>query len=387
MSAMLTQISRQVSRARLEFSGVFMGNEKQKNETLLKDQRSSEKKKKKERFRRRVILIAPWGLLLAIIFAFVWIQGSKLLSSGNLDDAKTYSKHYALITGDTDDAFWESVYENAKEAGIKSDVYVEHFGYNLAVRYSKAELLDMAINAKVDGIILEGDEDEETVSLIDKAVEAQIPVVTILTDSSGSTRQCYVGVNSYDIGQKYGEEIVSIIGNHSSTGKTVRVMINSDAEDVGQNLILLGIRESLEKKYGADAIKVVPVTVDSEDVFAVEEYMRETFLDKKSLPDFLVCLNSITTNQAYQAAVDYNGVGDCYILGYYDSDSILTAVSKGIITRTLSLNTDELGRMAVESLNDYLETGYTNGYMAVSMNMIDRESASKILDERGGSEE
>ncbi|MBE5890811.1 MAG: sugar ABC transporter substrate-binding protein [Lachnospiraceae bacterium] len=346
--------------------------------------RDSESKKKRERVLRRLMLIAPWAFMMIVLISFVWVQGSDLLVSANLEDAKTYSKHYALITGDNDDAFWESVYQSALAAGLESDVYVEHFGYDLAVRYSKTELLDMAINANVDGIILEGDEDEETIALIDRAVEAGIPVVTLLTDSSGSTRQCYVGVNSYDIGQKYGEEIISLIGSQSPDGKTVSVIVNNDADNVGQNLILLGIRERLEKEYGSETIEVTATSIDSEDVFEVEEYMRETFLDKKSLPEFMVCLNSITTNQAYQAAVDYNGVGDCVILGYYDSDSILTAVSKGIITRTLSLDTEEMGQMAVESLNDYIETGYTNGYMVVDMNMINREEAAAILEERGG---
>ena len=64
------------------------------------------------------------------------------------------------------------------------------------------------IRASVDGIIVTGDDEEETVELIDEAVDAGIPVVTILSDCIESRRQCFVGSNNYNIGQEYGRQIL-----------------------------------------------------------------------------------------------------------------------------------------------------------------------------------
>ncbi|MDC7300483.1 substrate-binding domain-containing protein [Agathobacter ruminis] len=342
----------------------------------------SRQKREDKRIRRKLLLLMPWACIVVVIAALLWYQGTVILSKDNMEVHKTYKRHYALVTGGTDDVFWSSVYESAYAVAAEHDVLLERFGYDLAVKYSKDDLLEMAIEAGVDGIIVEGDEDERTIELINRAVSQNIPVVTILSDCSGSMRQSYVGVNNYDIGQNYGEAIAKLIGETPSSKLNVRVILESKEADVAQNLVLLGVRENLEKYYGEGSIDVTSGTISEPDDFAVEEYMRDTFLDRAQLPEFIVCLNSITTQQAYQAAVDYNAVGSCKILGYYDSESILSAVSKGIISSTLSVDTEQLGRYAVENLNDYIETGYTNGYNAVDMKMIDREKAAEILEQR-----
>ncbi|MCQ2500608.1 MAG: substrate-binding domain-containing protein, partial [Lachnospiraceae bacterium] len=110
-----------------------------------------------------------------------------------------YSKHYALITGDSNEQFWSQVYESAKERAAEEGAYVEWFGKNLAVSYSVTDLTRMAVNASVDGIILQATDNEETKELIDRAVELGISVVTVLSDCQISNRQAYVGVNNYDV--------------------------------------------------------------------------------------------------------------------------------------------------------------------------------------------
>ncbi len=314
----------------------------------------------------------------------------KLKSNAKTVSYREYEGHYALITDSEDGDFWDKVYESAEKEGKSSDVYVERFGENLSVQYDRKTLLKLAIQAKVDGIIVSGDESDETVELIDEAVEDGIPVVTVLNDCSGSNRQCYVGTSNYTLGQEYGEQIQSLLEDMEdvSAESPADILVLTDKEqlDVSQNLILLGIRETLENTTQSDTVKVDTQLIDNTGEFSSEEAIRDIFLDDENFPDIIVCLSELNTKCAYQAAVDYNKVGSVKILGFHDSDSVLEGVSKGIISATISLDTNQMGRDCVQALNDYISTGYTNGYQAVDTQLITDDVATKLLNSEEGTD-
>ena len=68
------------------------------------------------------------------------------------------------------------------------------------------------------------------------------------------------------------------------------------------------------------------------------------------------------------------------MLGYYDSDAILEAVAKNILYSTTALDTEQMGRLCVEALDEYVETGYTNSYMAVDTRLIRAEEAERLVE-------
>ena len=146
------------------------------------------------------ILLAVMTLLLMVLFVALRRFGQGVYTQYQ-ETYETYDQHYVMITDGEDSDFWNTVYDSALAEARREGVYIERFGEGLAVNYSRNELLKMAIQASVDGIIVPGDEDEETIALINEAVEKGIPVVTVLRDSSSSLRKCFVGNNSYNLGQ------------------------------------------------------------------------------------------------------------------------------------------------------------------------------------------
>lgn len=339
--------------------------------------------------RRAGIALMFLGVIFVCLFFFFYT--SEKISEKDTLAYNTYSRHYVMITGSEDSDFWDRVYESALEEGKTRGVYVERFGENLAVKYDRNELLELAIQASVDGIIVPGDEDEATVALLDMAVEREIPVVTVLRDSTMSLRQCFVGNNSYNLGKEYGKQILELLAEEDGeddaslqTDASLRVLVLTDESrmDTSQNLILLGIRETLEQFLGENhGVVVETALVDNTRSFSSEESIRDIFLNSEGLPDILVCLSAVHTRCAYQAAVDYNKVGTVQMLGYYDSEAILDAVAKNIIYSTIALDTDQMGRLCVQALDEYVETGHTNGYMAVDTLLITAEKAEKIVGE------
>ena len=127
---------------------------------------------------------------------------------------------------------------------------------------------------------------------------------------------------------------------------------------------------------------IVASLIDNSRSFQTEESIRDIFLSQEELPDILVCLSAVHTRCAYQAAVDYNKVGTVQILGYYDSEAILDAVSKNILYSTITLDTVQMGRSCVQALEEYVKTGYTNGYRAVDTHLITAPDANRLLSGR-----
>ena len=72
-------------------------------------------------------------------------------------------------------------------------------------------------------------------------------------------------------------------------------------------------------------------------------------------------------------------VGEVSIIGYFDSESILKAIKKGIIYASASIDTTQMGEYCIEALNEYLTSGYANEYYATDFTMVTRANVGAFL--------
>ena len=298
-----------------------------------------------------------------IIFIGMTLYRNRLADLGTIDNLKynTYKHHYVLISEEADAPFWEAIYEGALDRGKEMEIYVERMGSSLPTAYPLKDLMKMAIASKVDGIIIEPNGEEEIIELISIADEAGIPVITVLNDEPNSSRKSFVGVNSYNQGQIYGKQVLEVINEGK---KDVTVLLNSD--NAGMNVIYSNISEMVAG-YG---IQMKPVIVNTQSTFSSEEDIRNIIKDTQNPTEVLVCLTAIDTRCAYQAVVDYNKVGVIDIIGYYDSDLILSAIQKDIIHSTMTIDANKMGAYCVEALNEYMQSGQVSDYFSVDIYAI-----------------
>ncbi len=289
-------------------------------------------------------------------------------------DYHNYQYHYAIISEEADAPFWDAVYEGAFDRGKEQDIFVEKIGSNLSVTYSLEELLQIAIASKVDGIIIEPNGKEGVTELINEADRAGIPVVTVLRDVPESNRKSFVGINSYNQGQIYGKQVLEVIQEGKSR---ITVLMNSDSKDAGTNTIYSSILEMV----GVRDVEVESAIVNTRSTFSLEEDIRNIIMDKEYSPDTLVCLTAIDTLCVYQAVVDYNKVGDIDIIGYYDSEMILSAIEKNIIHSTMTIDAKQMGAYCVEAMTEYRETGRVSDYFSVDINVINDTNVKDYIDD------
>ena len=323
-------------------------------------------------------LIALFTVILCVFFFNVFRKTVPDRSSP-LD----YEKYYVLISDEPDSDFWTQLCMGAEEYGASRNVCVKNLADDFGEHYSKEQLMRIAIASEVDGIIVNANDSKEMEDLINEAQKKGIPVVTTINDCSNSNRISYVEINNYNLGKKLGELAAKVVREDKAfeDKEEIKMAVLMDsAPSSGQSLLFTGVQDELNKSDdGRRKISAVGVNVNDSSAFSVEASLRELFISSDA-PDIVACLSEIETNSAYQAAVDYNKVGDVKILGYYDSYSILQGIERGIIDCTVSIDAAQMGNYCVEALIQYDNAGYTSQYYTVDISVIDGRNVYEYLE-------
>lgn len=287
------------------------------------------------------------------------------------EESIPYQYHYAYICSNSSSHYNISVYDAAYETAELNKDYLEFMGKNLSTTYSRNELMEIAIDAGVDGIIVQADESEEMTALITKADSISIPVVTIGTDNTIAPRQSYVGFGYYELGQKYGKQLLKM---ERDEVQNVLVLLTPDLEDSSQNIIMSGINDMVNKLDDGKHFNFTIEAIPNSSKFDAEESISSMIMHTQTLPDIIIALNETYTTCLCQALVDYNRVGESQIIGFYVNDTILSAIEKGILDSSVTINTPQLGTYCIEALNEYIENGYVNEYMPADIEVITSEN-------------
>lgn len=344
-----------------------------------------------QRPRAAGIIIPTVIFALAILTVGVLLYRFYMVRRGQDHDDNTYDRYYVMITDDIKSSFWQSVYSGALKTAQDKNVFVELLGSNLSYDYTCEELMEIAVSSHVDGIMVYGGDPERMTELIDDAADAGIPVVTMYSDNPNSRRCSFVGVSGYNMGREYGRQVLNVLSDKrrlSYSGRStdadvelsvgITVLVDMKMPSYDQNVIMSGLKDSLTWENADTEYVIQTVAVDNSNPFSVEESIRDVFMEE-DIPDILICLNELDTTCAYQAAIDYNKVGNVYILGYYDSDKIINAINRNVVFSSLAIDTEEMGSFCIEALEEYNESGNTSQYFTADITLIDKNNVSDYI--------
>lgn len=306
-------------------------------------------------------------------------------SAGQEEDAGSeppvaVTRHYAFIADSLEDYQWRRLYETVSQEGLKQGAYVEAMNDDLPDDYSKAELLKIAIAARVDGIFLQGGAEEEIVELINEATAGGIPVITLLFDAEGSGRICHIESGNYNLGRAYGRQIVKAVKAAGMSGSQDVLVIVDDAINRGSRSSAISAMLETVAAEGAGVTLNVMTEIAEEGVFTSAQAVRRRILSVDRVPDFIILFSEQDTLNAYQVLVDYNRLGDVIMIGCSSSDSILSAVARGAVHSVIITETEALSRDAIEAMNTYLDTGHVSEYIAADTIVIDKEIAERMTE-------
>ena len=326
------------------------------------------------------------GIVVASIIVFQqrFKETKKLMTNAEYN---TYDNYYVIITDNRDTDYWQSIYEGALEEAAKSNSYVELMGNNIEDDISKEDMIRIAINSDVSGIIIEADESYRTVNLLKEADAKGIPVVTVSEDNVETKRKSFIGVSGYNLGKVYGEEICKYVREKSMPKCKVMVLIDEDLANGTQSIISTAIREQVEDEDMSKRIEITNRAINNEKEYSAEEEIRDIFVGQDDIPDVIVCLSEKNTLCVEQTVVDYTKVGEVEIFGYYTSPTIENAISKNIIRSTIVIDTKQMGRYSVAALDEYRQSGYVSDLYFIDVSLVTADDVSADSEEGGQTDE
>ncbi len=339
-----------------------------------------------------IIAIIAIGSIIAFSF-----QAFRIENAEALIDTKEYKYHFVMIVENRESTFWQDVYLSAKAEGEKNGALVELIGDNISEEYSVSELLEIAIYQEVDGILLEPSSEENMEELINTAVEKGIPVVTLMNDIQTSKRQTFVGISKYNLGEKYGNELLRILNEDSENNletkdESINIVVleaNRDANSNGVNYNNEQIYAGIISTVHIPNVNIISMEINNVSAFGAEEYIRNLIMETSIKADVIVCVNLTQTESTCQAVIDFNKVGETRILGYFVSDTVLDAIETGVMDATFVVDTEEIGAESINRLVEHLEEKRVTDYVSINIEMIDkmnvaeyRNNTEEVIQER-----
>ncbi|WP_237167824.1 sugar-binding protein [Paenibacillus yonginensis] len=275
--------------------------------------------------------------------------------------------HIVLIEQERYNPYWVRVEKGADQAASQLGMDIEFAG---AIRNNMEEqlsLLEKAIAARVDAIIVQGLNEENFTPVIDKAVRRGIPVITIDTDAPGSKRLAYVGTDNEAAGERLGRLIVETSGGAGKVG----VIIGSDqAESQLQRLNGL-------KKVVADYKGLEVVEVRSSNISHMQAIQQAANMLMRH-PDITIMVGTSATDAMGVLQATQSLKRDSVkIIGFDNQKETLDAISRGQIEASVAQQPFLMGQMAVQLLHEHFEGKQLQSDYFTDVKVLDKSNAQE----------
>ncbi len=278
----------------------------------------------------------------------------------------------AIITVDPSNPYWKAEVDTAQAAAKKLG-YQTTTGAHKNKPDQQSSLIETAINAKVKGIILDPAGAKESISAIQKAVDANIPVVLVNAEIdktglakaqivSNNAQGATVGAEAWAKAMNYKGTYVELFGNPSDNNAQVR----SD----GYKAVISQYPD----------LKVVGKEIANWDRQEGQAKM-EALLSAHPDINGVISGNDEMALGAINALKAANKLSKVKVLGFDGNQDAANAVKAGELVATVLQPIVTGTNKAVEQLNSVITTGKTgvnDEKQAIDCVLITKENAGKL---------
>ncbi|MBE9917390.1 sugar ABC transporter substrate-binding protein [Paenibacillus donghaensis] len=315
-----------------------------------------------------------WSLaliVLIVIFGFVLLRF--LSSSLKVDDlvrqieqsntADQSLKHVVLIAQELDNPFWREMEQGANEAAGKLGMKIDYTGPIRINPSEQARLLEKAIAAKPDGILVQGIGNSDYDRLIGKAIDQGIPVLTVDADEPESPRLAYVGTDNREAGKRMGELVLS---NAQGSGR-IGVIIGSELAD-NQRQRLEGFRSVVSAVPRFQVVDVRSSNISR--IGAAKE--AEAMLASHGDIDTIIGFSALDAAGILEGVKAAGKEGLVKIYGFDDLDMTRKGISRGEIRASVVQQPIEIGAKAIHVLDQVFRGEQPSPQYLIGTNVLVR---------------
>jgi simple sugar transport system substrate-binding protein len=289
-------------------------------------------------------------------------------TAGNAGVANTPKMTIAMITHQAPgDTFWDIIRKGAEAASAKDNVTLQYSADPSADK--QAQLIQAAIDKKVDAIAVTDPNTGALGATIKKAIAAGIPVTMFNAggkDALGLGALGYFGQSETDAGTAVGKRIVA------AGGKDVICVIQEQGQQQLEDRC-----DGVTKGTGG-AAKVSRLYVDGRNIASVTTSIQAKLTQDKTA-DWVVTLGA---PEALAAVKSVQGAGSSAKIGTFDTNKeLVAAVQGGSVEWAIDQQPYLQGYEAVDSLWLYKTNGNTLGggsNVATGPAFIDKSNIAQV---------
>jgi simple sugar transport system substrate-binding protein len=279
-----------------------------------------------------------------------------------------YGYKIAVVThGAAGDAFWSVVKAGAEKAGKDMGETVSYQSDGDPQKQS--QLIDAAVNQKVDGLVVSMANPDALKASIQKAVSAGIPVITI---NSGQERSAEFGAITH-VGQDEGIAGQGAGARLKSEGVTKLLCVIHESGNIGLEQRCSGAKEALGGQ-------VENLQVDGKDLQSAQATMKSKLQSDKSVDGVL----TLNPGVAAVAVTAVGESGSSAKLATFDLNTeVVTAITGEKISFAVDQQQYQQGYLPVVLLTQYKANLNTVGGgrpVLTGPGFVTKENAAKVAD-------
>lgn len=278
------------------------------------------------------------------------LAGVLLTGCGQAAESQNQNDRYiAVICKGSQHEFWKTVEQGARDAGEELDIRITFEAPEDESQIDlQIEMVEQAIENQADAIVLAPLDTERLNSVIEKAVNKGIPVLTFDSDVSTESRVATIGTNNESAGAIAARNAASLMNGVG------RVAIVSHVEGAQTAIERnAGFINEIEEKYGS-RIEVVGVSYCEGDPELAREQAL-AFIEK--YPD-LKCIYASNEGCAVGVAAavqEKNLQNRISVIGFDSSDDEIAYLADGVIDGMVVQNPYNMGYLGVRNINKVLD--------------------------------
>jgi simple sugar transport system substrate-binding protein len=283
------------------------------------------------------------ALLLAVaIMVAACQQAASVAPSSSQAAARGNISIIFVTTSQPNDPFWSVVKRGAMDAGKDLGVKVQYIGAETFDLTKMVQNMEAAIASKPSGIVVPIYDLSVLGPVIQKAIDAGIPIVEIGSADQPKGSLTTVGSNDLEAGKIAGQRIVD-------AGATNIICINGEPGNTGLEERCRGMTQGAAPK-GKVVEKAIPYTDP-----ALYQQQLTAALKADPTVDAVVTSGPVEATLTMQALKD-GGYTDKVKLGTFDlSPEVLKAIDAGTILFALDQQQYQMGYLPVVFITNYVQ--------------------------------
>lgn len=253
--------------------------------------------------------------------------------------------HFVLCPKSLSNPYWFEAEAGMKDAASALGVKAEFLGPVQADVAAQVNILESLIAKRVDGIAVSPDDPDGIKSVIDRAMDVGIPVITFDSDSPESKRICYIGTDNYRAGREAGKQMLKYQGKE---GKYAIMTGGLGALNLNERI--RGFRDELKEQ--AAELTEVNILTCKEDTDKALLQMEDLTRSMPNLNAWFItgCWATVAPKGAFLNAL--NRRTDMVVIGFDTVKEELLLVKEGAVQALIGQRPYDMGKRCIETLYD-----------------------------------